>query len=288
MVTPLAAVWRTIQQRKIPTSMQKFSHACIDAAFPSRCWQCEQMYFRDRREPAVKDRGVAAVQTCDSLMANYLCPQCAKLLTPIRSPFCHKCGRPFATRHGVDHKCPDCEMHPFDFDEARAAALYDQTIKTIIHHYKYHGRTELARPMGQLLWTALQFFYDVKALDIIMSVPLHWFRRYRRGFNQAALLVRQLARLADHQGVNFKSNMFSDKVLIRRRPTVSQTGLGKRQRVKNLKSAFMVPKKRAVVGRHILIIDDVLTTGATADACAKTLKNAGASSVRVLTVARAV
>lgn len=246
------------------------------------------MYFRDRRGLTEKDRERAAVQTYGSLMADYLCPQCAKLYTPIRSPLCRKCGRPFATRHGVDHTCPDCELHPFGFDEARAAGLFDQTLKTIIHQYKYHGRTELARPMGQMLLAALHLFYDVKAFDLILPVPLHWFRKYRRGFNQAAVLVRQLAWLADDQCINLKPNMVSEKVLIRRRYTVSQTGLGKQQRIENLKNAFVVRNKSAVIGRHILIIDDVLTTGATTDACARTLKTAGALSVKVLTVARAI
>ena len=102
------------------------------------------------------------------------------------------------------------------------------------------------------------------------------------------MLVRQLSQLANDQGVIFKSTMFSEKVLIRRRHTVSQTGLGKQQRIENLKNAFVVRKKSAVIGQHILIIDDVMTTGATTDACARTLKSAGASSVKVLTVARAV
>jgi ComF family protein len=288
MVTPLAAVWRAVQQRKMPIAMQKFSHNLIDAVFPARCWQCEQMYLRERGGLAASESGMDAVQTYGSLFADYLCPQCAKLYTPIRSPLCSKCGRPFGTRHGVDHKCPDCEMHPFGFDEARAAGMFDRTLKTIIHQYKYHGRAELVRPMGKMLWTALHHFYDAEAFDLILPVPLHWFRKYRRGFNQAALLVRQLARLADDQGVRFKSEKVPEKILIRRHHTVSQTGLGKQQRIENLKNAFAVRNKSAVAGRNILIIDDVLTTGTTTDACARTLKTAGASSVKVLTVARAV
>ena len=179
-------------------------------------------------------------------------------------------------------------MHPYGFDEARAAGLFDQTLKTIIHQYKYQGRTELVRPLGHMLWAALHRFYELKAFDIIVPVPLHWFRRCRRGFNQAALLVRQWSRLADEQGGFFNSAMISEKVLIRRRHTLSQTGLGKQRRIENLKNAFVVRNRSAVLNQRILLIDDVLTTGATTDACAKTLKRAGAASVKVLTVARAV
>lgn len=287
-VAPLAAVWRSVKQRIISTSMQNFSQTCIDAVFPTRCWQCEQMFFRDSRGSTIIEGGRDEVQSYGALMADYLCPQCAKLYAPICSPLCRKCGRPYVTRHGVDHKCPDCLMHPVGFDAARAAGLFDQTLKTIIHQYKYQGRTELVRPLGQLLWAALHRFYDLKDFDIIVPVPLYWFRQYRRGFNQAALLARQWIRLADEQGRAFNPAMISEKVLIRRRHTLSQTGLGKQRRIENLKNAFAVRNRSAVFGQRILLIDDVLTTGSTTDACARTLKSAGASSVKVLTVARAV
>jgi ComF family protein len=267
--------------------MRKYSQSCIDAVFPTRCWQCEQMYLRNRGRPTATENGRDEVQAYGKLMADYLCPQCAKLYAPVRSPLCLKCGRPYATRHGVDHKCPDCLKHSFGFDEARAVGLFDQSLKTIIHQYKYQGRTELVRPLGHMLWAALHRFYDLKAFDIIVPVPLHWFRQYRRGFNQATLLVRQWARLADEQGISFNSAMISEKVLIRRRHTLSQTGLGKQRRIENLKNAFVVRNRKAVIDQHILLIDDVMTTGATTNACAITLKRTGASSVKVLTVARA-
>lgn len=287
-VMPLAAVWRTVQRKTIPARMRKLSHICIDAVFPTRCRACEEMYFPDDHGAKTRSSARGGLYAYGAVMANYLCPHCAKRYTPIRSPLCRKCGKPYATLHGVDHECPDCLQHPFGFDEARAAGLFDQTLKTIIHQYKYQGRTELVRPLGSLLWAALQRFYDLNAFDFIVPVPLHWFRQYRRGFNQAALLVRQWITLSEAQGIPFSSTMISDNVLIRRRHTLPQTGLGKHRRIENLKNAFKVRDTNAVIGQRILLIDDVLTTGTTTDACARTLKRAGAVSVKVLTVARAV
>lgn len=268
--------------------MRRFLTICTDAVFPTRCWQCERMYFRQNREPTETDGERGAYQAFGALMADYLCPQCTAFFEPIQSPLCPRCGRPFTTRHGVDHLCPDCRNNTSGFDAARASGVFDHALKTIIHHYKYQGRTELVHPMGRLLWETLHRFFDLNAFDLVLPVPLYWFRQYRRGFNQASLLVRQWKKLADAQGAVFNPSMLSENVLIRRRHTASQTGLGRQHRCANLKDAFAVRSRKDVQGKRILLVDDVLTTGATADACATALKSAGAVSVKVLTLARTV
>lgn len=260
----------------------------LDAAFPKRCWHCDAQYL----QPGWYGRHIGGADDkappFGDIMAEYLCPPCRQLYESVESPLCFQCGLPFVSHFSVDHLCDDCRRHPFDFSAARAAGLYNQMLKTIIHIYKYHGRSELARPLGRLLWDAFHRFYDVEAFDLIIPVPLHWFRRMRRGFNQAALLVRQWKKLADLQGVAFNPDMICENRLIRYRYTAPQTGLGKRRRAANLKNAFKVKNRQDVHDKCILLVDDVITTGATVEACAKALKRAGAGDIKVLTLARAV
>lgn len=260
----------------------------LDAAFPKRCWHCDAQYLLSRLCGRQVGKEDGKVNPFGEAMAEYLCPQCRQLYESVESPLCIQCGLPFVSHFGIDHLCNDCMKHPFDFTAARAAGLYNQMLKSIIHFYKYHGRTELARPLGRLLWDAFHRFYDVKAFDLIIPVPLHWFRRMRRGFNQAALLVRQWEKLADLQGIAFKPNIICENRLYRCRHTAPQTGLGKRRRAANLKNAFKVRNSQGIHDKCILLVDDVMTTGATVDACAKVLKRAGAGQIKVLTLARAV
>jgi ComF family protein len=258
----------------------------IHATFPLRCWQCDSLY-------ASRNAGIGVAEGGETfafgrLMDAYLCPHCAESHTPVRHPLCPACGRPYRTDQGIDHLCPDCLENPMAFDAARAAGIYDQPLKTLIHQYKYQGRVELARPFGKMLWNALLRFYDPREFDLIIPVPLHWFRRFRRGFNQAALLVRNWRRYATDAGMRWRSGAVAPHLLSRRRRTSAQTGFGRRQRAANLKDAFTVLRPDDVRYKRILLVDDVLTTGATAVECAKTLVSAGADVVKVLTLGRAV
>ena len=150
------------------------------------------------------------------------------------------------------------------------------------------GWFQLAAPLGQLMWETLIQFRDITDIDRIIPVPLHWRRKRRRGFNQAELLMRRWPKLARENGVALDHRKIAPEILIRHRPTPPQTGLGQKARKQNLHRAFRIKATHAVRGCSILIVDDVLTTGATADACARALKRAGAASVFVLTLARAI
>lgn len=258
----------------------------VHAAFPLRCWQCDTLY-------APRETGRHAVQAATPspfgrLMDAFLCPRCIGGYAPVRHPLCPGCGQPYRTDQGIDHLCADCTADPPAFEAARAAGIYGQPLKTLIHHFKYQGRAELARPFGKLLWDALIRFYDPRMIDLILPVPLHWFRRIRRGFNQSALLLREWGRFADDAGIPMTSIANTRHLLIRRRRTPAQTGLGKHQRRANLKGAFSASSADIVHGKRVLLVDDVLTTGVTAAECAKALKSAGADAVQVLTLARAV
>jgi ComF family protein len=158
------------------------------------------------------------------------------------------------------------------FDAAYSFSAYDGVVRKLIHLYKYERIRTLSRPLADLLARALPLD---ERFDCIVPVPLHWIRRWKRGFNQSELLARVLAR---------RAGLPLLKALRRSRPTKVQAGLSNHARRQNVLKAF---RARPVEGKRILLIDDVMTTGATATACAQALKRAGAARVALLTVARA-
>lgn len=245
-----------------------------EALFPATCLGCDSRCSW----PASEMSAVA--------IAGYLCPQCHAKLEWIQSPLCTMCGRPFASPHGDDHLCGTCRRKKFAFQGARAAGLYTDALKALIHHYKYRQCEPLAAPLGRLLWRAFWRYWTFDDVDAIVPVPLHRRRMRKRGFNQAELMLRTWPRLAVEQGLwNGRSPILTD-ALVRRRYTLPQTGLDRNARQINMRNAFEMGKA-SVNGLRLLLVDDVFTTGATAHACARVLKRAGAASVILLTLARA-
>jgi ComF family protein len=242
--------------------------------FPARCLGCDAIC----PWPAPSDDGAT--------LAGYVCAQCDAQLAPIGSPLCLSCGSPFATDQGVDHLCDTCRQRPFAFQGARAAGLYADALRAVIHQYKYRGCEPLAGPLGHMLWQAFWRHWTLDDVDAIVPVPLHRRRMRKRGFNQARLLLRDWPRLAADQGVAFDGRGILNDALVRRRYTAPQTGLGRKARQANMRNAFGLGKD-SVNGMRVLLVDDVFTTGATAHACARVLIRAGAASVKVLTLARA-
>jgi ComF family protein len=188
----------------------------------------------------------------------------------------------YASRVGEDHLCGRCIRSAPAFDAARAAGVYQGALMQTIHLLKYGGKIQLARPLGRLLFDTFRQCTETAGADLVVPVPLHRRRFRERGFNQAYLLVREWPRW-------HRSLCVARKALVRRGHTVPQTGLGRRQRRVNLKNAFSAGPDAAagqIVGRHVLLVDDVFTTGATAEACARILREAGAEAVTALTLAR--
>ncbi len=250
-----------------------------DAVFPPRCRVCGTFLAPARlgcREESVPDR-------FDASFAGLLCGDCLGGLTPIRSPICSRCGTMFDGSEGDDHLCGRCLQRPPGFFRARAAGVYDKTLLALVHGFKYRARTELAMPLAALMQEALHRFWGPGEIDAVVAVPLHFRRLRRRGFNQAALLARRLKSASGERYLPVLAG-----ALIRRRPTAAQTGLGRRARLANIRGAFAVGRGVAVAGMHLLLVDDVLTTGATANECSRVLTAAGAARVDVLTLARAV
>jgi ComF family protein len=168
-----------------------------------------------------------------------------------------------------------CRLGARGYDAAYSFGEYTGALRRLIHLLKYHGVKALKEPFGR--WLAQSLPLDER-VDLVVPVPLHWWRRYRRGFNQSEVLGQEIAR---RTGL-----LCSSQALRRTVSTPPQARMSARQRRRNVASAFTVPDSALVRGRTILLVDDVLTTGATLGACAKALKKAGARRVVALTLAR--
>ncbi len=198
----------------------------------------------------------------------------------IADPFCRRCGVPFSIDYGEEIECPACLANPPAFEAARSAIVYDNASHKLIVGFKHGDRTELALLFTQWLERASRPL--INEGTIFVPVPLHRRRLLSRRYNQSALLAQLLAKKL---GLECAMDL-----LVRTRPTPPQKDLSSDARQRNVAGAFTVPSKmrEAIRDAHVVLIDDVLTTGATLGACARALSKAGAARVDGLTVARVV
>jgi ComF family protein len=264
-------------------SLRRLAAAAIEAfrsaVFPARCLQCRQLL------PALT--GVVdsdPAEDVSSLLRPYFCQDCRSAVMPLEHPFCPCCGVMFKGRTGEDHLCSHCLEQAPPFHMARAAFAYDRSLVDVIHCFKYKGKTQLAGPLGILLWRTFRRYWGDERVDLILPVPLHGKRLRQRGFNQSDLLVRGWKKLARRTA----PPPVTSGVLRRTRTTRPQAGLGRRERESNIRAAFSVRHPERVHGRHVLLIDDVITTGATVGECARQLLASGAGRVDVLALARVI
>jgi ComF family protein len=237
-----------------------WSHAAklaLDIALPTHCVAC--------RDP-VDGEGV--------------CADCWARLSFIAPPFCPRLGIPFVYDPGPDMLSMEAIANPPAYARARAAVRYDDVARTLVHALKYQDRTDLGPPMGRWMARAGRELLD--GADMLVPVPLHWRRGWSRRYNQSGVLARVIE---GESGVKVAT-----EALRRIRQTEQQIGLSRPQRASNVQGAFKVAPERQhlVSGRRIVLIDDVLTSGATVDACARALLRAKAAAVDVLVFARVV
>ncbi|TCT04317.1 ComF family protein [Aquabacter spiritensis] len=213
-----------------------------------------------------------------------LCGACWRRMSFIERPYCDRLGTPFPFAPAQLGDDPPLSAAARDdppaFDRARAAVLFGDVSRDLVHRLKYGDRLDLAAPMARLMVRAGADL--LREADLILPVPLHPFRLWRRRFNQAALLAHSIA---DSTGVPVRADL-----LRRIRATPSQVALHRNARHANVAGAFALspPAPVFVKNRRILLIDDVMTTGATLDACARILRRGGAKGVDALTFARVV
>jgi ComF family protein len=248
------------------------------AVFPARCLQCHRLLPAAGGERPAPD----SAPVDEDLLRPYFCRDCLAAVTPVEPPFCLCCGVMFKGRAGPDHLCGRCLEKAPPFHMARAAFAYDRSLVDVIHCFKYRGKTRLARPLGIFLWRTFCRYWRDEPVDLILPVPLHRQRLRGRGFNQSELLLREWKEHAHAAMVP----PLAAGVLVRARTAVSQAGLSRRERESNIRGVFAVRHPQKVRGRHVLLVDDVITTGATAGECARELLSNGAARVDVLALAR--
>ena len=240
-----------------PSFVRKIYSGVFSLVFPDDCRICKQPLREVSRIPVCR--------TCllkpEALAAEYFCVQCR---APFRSSF------------PLDEQglCGLCRRGVSGFDAAYSFGFYEDELRELIHLFKYGRVQPLGKPLGRLLAVALPRDQE---FDLIVPMPLHWRKRWQRGFNQSALLATEIGR---------RSNVPVKNALRRIRPTATQAGLTNAKRRLNVSGAFRARKRAVLDGQRVLLVDDVMTTGATAASCARALKLAGAKRVTLLTLAR--
>lgn len=242
-----------------PALFQDLFRGLVDLVYPRTCAICSCRLPEHHAEP--------------------VCGHCWSAIACNPPPHCRRCGRHLETGPAGTQICADCAGRPPAFDRAFSPCLYEGALQKLIQAFKYRGRDYLAGCLARLLAGHIREHRDTFAvIDCVTGVPLHAARLREREYNQAQLLAAEVSRFLERPLVT--------GCLTRIRHTASQTGLAPEQRRANLRGSFRCGRPDLVAGRHFLLVDDVLTTCATASAAAQALKDAGAGIVFVLTLAR--
>jgi len=238
--------------------LRKFFGTLVDILYPRTCLVCKKQL-----------KGSGGVDTL-------VCAQCWGKIKRNTPPFCYRCGRHL--EKPIKNICPDCVRKELHFDRAFSPCVYEGAVKELIHAFKYQGKDYLGATLSRLMLEFIkEYNVPIDLLDFIVPIPLHRTRLREREFNQAEILSNYIAQ-------EFNKRIAPD-TLRRLRHTRTQTELEIEERLANVKGSFSVTKNDQIKGKNILLVDDVLTTGATSSEAAYALKNAGANIVFVLTLA---
>ncbi len=227
--------------------------------------------------PATKACPVCRQEPCYRQGIGRNCFQKIGLITP---PICRKCGRPLRLKVEEKDSCRQCDENQYYFAKARAVGLYEGALREYLSELKYRYRPDLGEALGMLLVEWIKLEREYQKNDLIIPIPIHRQKLEFRGYNQAELLANPLQR---YLGIKIRND-----ILIRDKLTESQNSLSKEKRFSNLADAFQVVNVEGLSGASVLVVDDILTTGATASEAARVLLRAGALTVKVLTLAAGV
>jgi len=245
--------------------------------FPRTCACCGIPLFN---VPILKKYGKGGLSALGRpIHDSFLCSNCVKAIAFIKSPLCSICGEPFESLSGPDHTCGRCLKNKPHFDMARSIFLYEGTIQALIHHIKYHGDGFSLKALASLAKPFIETMLQDQPPDLICPVPLHDSRLRKRGFNQSAALVSTIF-------TKQKSKIAQD-LLTKSKKTAPQVGLSRHHRIRNVRNSFRLRKPLSTSVKNVILLDDVLTTGATASECARVLKKGHDIKVFVITIARA-
>lgn len=244
-------------------TIKTYFRVLLDMVFPPRCFGCDKDIFAEEK--------------------SYICKECLKKISYAGENRCLRCGSelgPFA--QALRRGCTRCRSIRVKFNSAYYAAKFEGVIRELIHKFKYNNAVFLAKPLVEILINhspkaGLNLNDLKKDVDLIVPVPLFWWRRFTRGYNQSELLAKNIGR---HLLLPVSTNN-----LYRIRNTIPQTRLSRTQRQENMRGAFAIKRAEEFRKRRVLLIDDVLTTGVTASECARAIKAAGGEKIHVLTIA---
>jgi ComF family protein len=234
-------------------SLFNLVNSAVNYALPYRCASCSEL--------------------TDS--SDGICPKCWSDLNFISKPFCNSCGIKFELSIYENAICGKCIVTKPEYELARSILKFDQYSKNLIHAFKYNDKTNHAKLFAKLIYT--KYKEDFNDIDIIAPVPMNRFKRIYRYYNQSQLLAEEIARLMNYPVI--------PDLFIKTKITKPQTSLSKSQRQKNLQGSIVYNVKYNINRKKVLLVDDVHTTGSTISVCSKLLKQNGAASIKVSTIA---
>jgi competence protein ComFC len=240
------------------SSIKRSFKTAVDLVYPRQCKLC------------------GGSKRCDEFP--FLCNDCFDSAKVIHPPCCQKCGLPFAGNAGEEARCANCSELGFEFDRAVSMFHFKGVVREAIHRFKYSHEEYWSKALIKWTLTAADGCLKPGEFDLVIPVPLYPVKFRERGFNQSGVLAEAIAK---QWGAKYDS-----KALVRTRETETQVHLDRRERLENLKGAFGVRRGASLANLRVLLVDDVLTTGSTASECAAALREAGATSILVFTLAR--